>query len=146
MRAASGANQHEGWVSLGQRPPPNLSRLLSCLLAFGVLAVGGEHLYLWHLYFHRVHVIGALFVLDFAVSLPIAAGVVALEAPVERRPGCRVRRGDGRRVPMELVVRPLRLPRDPAGALASVRRRHGIRHGPHSRTGTGRVATEQASL
>jgi hypothetical protein len=56
-------------------------RLLWALAALGVIAIGGEHLYLWFLYFHRVHVIGALFILDFAASLPIAAGVIALMNP-----------------------------------------------------------------
>lgn len=58
-----------------------LHRLLWYLVALGVLSIGSEHLYLWFLYFHRVHVIGALFILDFAVSLPIAAGVIVLMSP-----------------------------------------------------------------
>jgi hypothetical protein len=64
---ASQANHRRGW--------------LLALLAGGVLAIGAEHLYLWHLYFHRVHVIGPLFILNFAVSIPFAAVILVWNSP-----------------------------------------------------------------
>jgi hypothetical protein len=36
-----------------------------------VLAAGAIHLWLWFDYFHRVHVVGALFLVNFAASLAI---------------------------------------------------------------------------
>jgi hypothetical protein len=62
-------------------PRPKPHRLLWYLVALGVLSIGSVHLYLWFLYFHHVHVIGALFILDFALSLPIAASVIVLMNP-----------------------------------------------------------------
>lgn len=59
-----------------------LESLVWYLLALGVLSVGGEHLYLWQLYFHRVHIIGPLFILNFAASLPIAVAVLLVRSQI----------------------------------------------------------------
>jgi hypothetical protein len=42
-----------------------------------VAAAGAIHLYLWFDYFHRVHVVGALFLLNAAAGLAIALALVA---------------------------------------------------------------------
>lgn len=42
-----------------------------------VAAAGAIHLYLWFDYFHRVHVVGALFLLNAGAGLVIAAALLA---------------------------------------------------------------------
>jgi hypothetical protein len=42
-----------------------------------VAAAGAVHLYLWFDYFHRVHVVGALFLLNAAVGLALGAALLA---------------------------------------------------------------------
>lgn len=42
-----------------------------------VAAAGAVHLYLWFDYFHRVHVVGALFLLNAAAGLAIGAALLA---------------------------------------------------------------------
>jgi hypothetical protein len=42
-----------------------------------VAAAGAIHLYLWFDYFHRVHVVGALFLLNAAVGLALGAALLA---------------------------------------------------------------------
>jgi hypothetical protein len=42
-----------------------------------VVAAGAIHLYLWFDYFHRVHVVGALFLVNAAVGLLIGAFLLA---------------------------------------------------------------------
>ena len=41
-----------------------------------VLTAGALHLYLWFDYFHRVHVVGALFLANFACGVAVAVGLV----------------------------------------------------------------------
>ena len=59
------------------------ARILAAVL---IATVGAIHLYLWFDYFHRVHVVGALFLANAAAGLPIAvwllvsAGVLGLIA------------------------------------------------------------------
>lgn len=42
-----------------------------------VAAAGGIHLYLWFDYFHRVHVVGTLFLVNAGAGLAIAAALLA---------------------------------------------------------------------
>src|SRR5438132_4863491 len=42
-----------------------------------VAAAGAIHLYLWFDYFHRVHVVGALFLLNAAAGLALGAALLA---------------------------------------------------------------------
>ncbi|HEU5406002.1 MAG TPA: hypothetical protein VFU52_07950 [Gaiellaceae bacterium] len=42
-----------------------------------VAAAGAIHLYLWFDYFHRVHVVGALFLVNAAVGLALGAALLA---------------------------------------------------------------------
>lgn len=42
-----------------------------------VAAAGGIHLYLWFDYFHRVHVVGALFLVNAGAGLAIGAALLA---------------------------------------------------------------------
>lgn len=42
-----------------------------------VAAAGAIHLYLWFDYFHRVHVVGVLFLVNAAVGLALGAAVLA---------------------------------------------------------------------
>lgn len=42
-----------------------------------VAAAGAIHLYLWFDYFHRVHVVGALFLVNAAVGLVLGAALLA---------------------------------------------------------------------
>jgi hypothetical protein len=42
-----------------------------------IAAAGAIHLYLWFDYFHRVHVIGALFLLNAAAGLALGAALLA---------------------------------------------------------------------
>jgi hypothetical protein len=42
-----------------------------------VAAAGGIHLYLWFDYFHRVHVVGALFLVNAAVGLALGVALLA---------------------------------------------------------------------
>jgi hypothetical protein len=48
-------------------------RALATLL---VLTAGALHLYLWFDYFHRVHVVGALFLTNFACGIAVAVALV----------------------------------------------------------------------
>lgn len=48
-------------------------RALGTLL---VLTAGALHLYLWFDYFHRVHVVGALFLANFACAVAVAVALV----------------------------------------------------------------------
>ena len=41
-----------------------------------VAAAGAIHLYLWFYYFHRVHVVGALFLVNAAVGLGLGAALL----------------------------------------------------------------------
>jgi hypothetical protein len=45
--------------------------------AFLVAAAGAIHLYLWFDYFHRVHVVGSLFLVNAAVGLALGAALLA---------------------------------------------------------------------
>jgi hypothetical protein len=47
-----------------------------------VAAAGAIHLYLWFDYFHRVHVVGALFLLNAAAGLAIGAALLASRSVV----------------------------------------------------------------
>jgi hypothetical protein len=49
------------------------ARLVTALL---VAAAGAIHLYLWFDYFHHVHVVGALFLVNAAAGLAIAAALL----------------------------------------------------------------------
>jgi len=53
---------------------PSPPRVLGAIL---VAAIGGIHLYLWFDYFHRVHVIGALFLANAAAGGLIAIWLLA---------------------------------------------------------------------
>jgi hypothetical protein len=46
-------------------------------VALLVGAAGAIHLYLWFDYFHRVHVVGALFLVNAAVGLALGAALLA---------------------------------------------------------------------
>jgi hypothetical protein len=47
-----------------------------------VAAAGAIHLYLWVDYFHRVHVVGALFLLNAAAGLALGATLLASRKPL----------------------------------------------------------------
>jgi hypothetical protein len=47
-----------------------------------VAAAGAIHLYLWFDYFHRVHVVGALFLLNAAAGLALGATLLATRKPL----------------------------------------------------------------
>lgn len=51
-----------------------MPRVLAAAL---ILAAGGVHLYLWFDYFHRVHVVGALFLVNTASAMAIAVWLIA---------------------------------------------------------------------
>jgi hypothetical protein len=55
------------------------ARLAGSLL---VLAAGGIHLYLYFDYFHLVHVVGALFVLNAAAAVSIGVGLAVSARPL----------------------------------------------------------------
>ena len=54
--------------------PAAVGRVATALL---VAAAGVIHLYLWFDYFHRVHVVGALFLVNAAVGLVVGAALLA---------------------------------------------------------------------
>jgi hypothetical protein len=56
---------------------PDRRRLPRVLGAILVAAVGGIHLYLWFDYFHRVHIIGTLFLANAAAGVLIALWLLA---------------------------------------------------------------------
>lgn len=56
---------------------PSVSAVGRATIALLVAAAGAIHLYLWFDYFHRVHVIGALFLLNAAVGILIGASLAA---------------------------------------------------------------------
>jgi hypothetical protein len=62
-------------------PRPTSLHLLQAAAAALVATAGALHLYLWFDYFHRVHVIGTLFLLNAA-----AAAVIAVALAVSTRP------------------------------------------------------------
>jgi hypothetical protein len=47
-----------------------------------VAAAGALHLYLWFYYFHRVHVVGVLFLVNAGVAAVIAVALAATAAPL----------------------------------------------------------------
>lgn len=53
-----------------------MARISHVALALLVLAAGAIHLYLYFDYFHRVHVIGALFLVNAAAGLLIGAALL----------------------------------------------------------------------
>jgi hypothetical protein len=53
---------------------PSIVQVAAALL---VAATGAIHLYLWFDYFHRVHVVGDLFLANAAVGLVLAYAVIA---------------------------------------------------------------------
>lgn len=55
------------------------ARLVGALL---VLAAGAIHLHLYFLYFHSVHVVGVLFLLNFAAGLVIGLTLLAVPHPL----------------------------------------------------------------
>jgi hypothetical protein len=58
---------------------PVWARLPVALL---VAAAGAIHLYLWFLFFHRVHVVGTLFLVNAGVGMGIALALLATPAPL----------------------------------------------------------------
>lgn len=57
--------------------PPRLPTPARIAAAALVAAAGAMHLYLWFDYFHRVHVVGALFLVNAATGLVLGAGLLA---------------------------------------------------------------------
>jgi hypothetical protein len=53
-----------------------MARISQVALALLVLAAGAIHLYLYFDYFHRVHVVGALFLVNAAAGLLIGAALL----------------------------------------------------------------------
>ena len=51
-----------------------MTRIATALL---VAAAGGIHLYLWFDYFHRVHVVGTLFLVNAAAGIVLGAALLA---------------------------------------------------------------------
>ena len=62
-------------VSAGRRAGGVLAAQRAAALL--VAAAGAIHLYLWFDYFHRVHVVGALFLVNAAVGLALGAALLA---------------------------------------------------------------------
>ena len=56
---------------------PTIQRVLAAAL---VAATGGIHLYLWFDYFHRVRVIGALFLVNAGSGVAIAVALLATDS------------------------------------------------------------------
>jgi hypothetical protein len=56
--------------------PLGMARCIQVALALLVAAAGAIHLYLYFDYFHRVHVVGALFLVNAALGLLIGAALL----------------------------------------------------------------------
>lgn len=66
---------------IGLRPRLPVARLvLAWSGALLVLAAGAIHLWLWFDYFHTVHVVGTLFLVNFAASLAVGAALLVRAA------------------------------------------------------------------
>jgi hypothetical protein len=64
-------------ILLSSRPRTGLVPAGRAATALLVAAAGAIHLYLWFDYFHRVHVVGVLFLVNAAAGLLIGAALLA---------------------------------------------------------------------